>query len=113
MPLRHAPKRSVTANEQRNRTKKVCWIEKFTRINVYHAENFAYFLGRLKSTPGWRGLTARSFDSGIRQRPFRPKRTRQGESSHRPGGTRQRAVEPGPAYRLPKRSPMANLFMTV
>ena len=31
------------------------WIEKFTRINVYHAENFAYFLGRLKSTPDGEG----------------------------------------------------------
>jgi hypothetical protein len=31
------------------------WIEKFTRINVYHAENFAYFLGRLKTTPDGEG----------------------------------------------------------
>jgi hypothetical protein len=26
------------------------WIEKVTRINVYHVQNFAYFLGKLKST---------------------------------------------------------------
>jgi len=26
------------------------WIEKVTRINVFHAEMFAYFLGRLKAT---------------------------------------------------------------
>jgi hypothetical protein len=26
-------------------------IEKFTRINVYHAENFAYFLGGHRGRP--------------------------------------------------------------
>jgi hypothetical protein len=31
------------------------WIEKFTRINVYHAENFAYFLNKLKTTQDGEG----------------------------------------------------------
>ncbi len=30
---------------------KVDWIEKVTRINVFHMELFAYFLGRLRDTP--------------------------------------------------------------
>jgi Protein of unknown function (DUF1552) len=31
------------------------WVEKITRINCYHAELFAYFLGKLKSTPEGEG----------------------------------------------------------
>jgi hypothetical protein len=31
------------------------WIEKVTRINVFHAELFAYFLGRMKATPDGEG----------------------------------------------------------
>lgn len=31
------------------------WIEKVTKINVLHAEMFAYFLGKLKSTPDGNG----------------------------------------------------------
>jgi hypothetical protein len=31
------------------------WIERVTRINTFHAELFAYFLGRLKATPDGEG----------------------------------------------------------
>ncbi len=46
-------------------------IEKVTRINTYHMEQFAYFLGKLKSTPDGDGtLLDHSLDR-LWQRPER------------------------------------------
>ena len=76
------------------------WIEKFTRINVYHAENFAYFLGRLKSTPDGEGSLLDHSVAGLRQRTLRPQRPQQGEPPHRAGGPCQRAIAARPPHRL-------------
>ena len=46
------------------------WIERVTQINCLHTELFAYFLNKLKSTPGGR-KPARSFNGCLRERTKR------------------------------------------
>ncbi len=52
-------------------------IEKVARINTYHVEQFAYFLGKLKSTPDGDGTLLDHSPDRLRQRPQRrqPART--------------------------------------
>ena len=47
------------------------WIEKVAKINCFHMEQFAYFVGQAEVHAGWRRHAARSRDGGLRQRPGR------------------------------------------
>ena len=47
------------------------WIEKITKVNTFHMELFAKFIGKLRATPGWRRHGARSLDHRLRQRHLR------------------------------------------
>jgi hypothetical protein len=89
------------------------WIEKFTRINVYHAENFAYFLGRLRSTQdGEASLLDHSmlvYGSGLSDPNAHSKINLPTVLVGRANGQ----LKPGSHITYPSGTPMANLFMTL
>jgi hypothetical protein len=89
------------------------WIEKFTRINVYHAENFAYFLGRLKSTQDGDGsLLDHSvvvYGSGLSDPNAHSKINLPTVVAGRANGQ----LNPGRHIVYPSATPMSNLFMTL
>ena len=89
------------------------WIEKFTRINVYHAENFAYFLGKLKSTQDGDGSlfdhAAILYGSGLSDPNIHSKINLPTVVA---GGANGR-FRGGRHIVYPKSTPMANLFMTL
>jgi hypothetical protein len=89
------------------------WIEKFTRINVYHAENFAYFLGRLKSTPDGEGAlldhSMLVYGSGLSDPNAHSKVNLPTVLAGRANGL----LKPGSHIVYPAGTPMANLFMTL
>ncbi len=80
------------------------WIEKVTKINAFHVELFADFIGKLKATPDGDGIAARPLDDRLRQRPQR----RQPAHPRRPAGAPRRAAaaaasKPGRHVVYPKR----------
>jgi len=89
------------------------WIEKFTRINVYHAENFAYFLNRLKTTADGDGsLLDHSmlvYGSGLSDPNAHSKVNLPTVLVGRANGQ----LKPGRHIVYPPGTPMANLFMTL
>jgi hypothetical protein len=89
------------------------WIEKFTRINVYHAENFAYFLGKLKSTRDGDGSlldhSVLVYGSGLSDPNAHSKLNLPTLVAGRANGR----LSPGRHIVYPKGTPMANLFMTL
>jgi hypothetical protein len=89
------------------------WIEKFTRINVYHAENFAYFLGRLKSTTDGDGsLLDHSivvYGSGLSDPNAHSKINLPTVVAGRANGQ----LNPGRHIVYTSGTPMSNLFMTL
>jgi hypothetical protein len=89
------------------------WIEKFTRINVYHAENFAYFLGKLKSTADGEGAlldhTMVVYGSGLSDPNAHSKLNLPTVVAGRGNGQ----LKPGRHIVYPSGTPMANLFMTL
>jgi hypothetical protein len=89
------------------------WIEKFTRLNVYHAQNFAYFLGRLKSTPDGDGsLLDHSivvYGSGLSDPNAHSKINLPTVLAGRGNGQ----LNPGRHIVYPGGTPMSNLFMTL
>jgi hypothetical protein len=88
------------------------WIEQFTRINVYHAENFAYFLRRLKTTQDGQGsLLDHSivvYGSGLSDPNAHSKINLPMLVAGRANGR----LKPGRHIVYPNGTPMANLFMT-
>ena len=65
------------------------FIEKVTKINSFHVELFAGFVEKLKATPGWRRLAARSLRDSVRRRAERRKRafeSRLAAAGRRPRG---------------------------
>lgn len=89
------------------------WIEKFTRINVYHAENFAYFLAKLKETQDGDGSlfdhSAVLYGSGISDPNSHSKLNLPTVVT---GGANGRFTG-GRHIVYPKGTPMANLFMNL
>jgi hypothetical protein len=89
------------------------WIEKFTRINVYHAENFAYFLGKLKTTQDGDGSlldhSVLIYGSGLSDPNAHSKINLPTVIAGRANGR----LKPGRHIVYPKGTPMANLFMNV
>ena len=89
------------------------WIEKVTRINVYHAEHFAYFLGKLKSTRDGDGsLLDHSmvlYGSGISDGNAHSKVNLPLVLAGRGSGT----LKPGRHIVYPASTPMSNLFLTM
>ena len=61
-------------------------MEKVAQINRYHMEQFAYFIAKLKATPGWRRHAARSQHDRLRQRHQRRQSAQSRRSSRAPGG---------------------------
>jgi hypothetical protein len=89
------------------------WIEKFTRINVYHAENFTYFLNRLKTTQDGDGTlldhSMLVYGSGLSDPNAHSKINLPTVLVGRGNGQ----LKPGRHIAYPKGTPMANLFMTL
>jgi hypothetical protein len=89
------------------------WIEKFTRINVYHAENFAYFLNKLKTTPDGEGSlldhSAVVYGSGLSDPNAHSKINLPTVIAGRANGQ----LQPGRHVVYPSGTPMTNLFMSL
>jgi hypothetical protein len=89
------------------------WIEKVTRINVYHAQNFAYFLGKLKSTQDGDGSlldhSAVVYGGGISEGNTHNKTN---IPTLVAGGANGR-LKPGRHIVCPTGTPITNLFMTL
>ena len=88
------------------------WIEKVTRINVYHAQHFAWFLERLKTTPDGDGTLLDHamvvYGSGISDPNAHSKVNLPVIVAGRGGG-----LKPGQHLEYPKATPMTNLFLTL
>ncbi len=88
-------------------------IEKITRINTFHAEQFAYFLGKLKSTQDGDGtLLDHSmivYGSGISDGNAHSKVNLPVVLAGRGNG----ALKPGRHIAFPKGTPMTNLYLTL
>ncbi len=89
------------------------WIEKVTKINVFHTELFAYFLQKLKSTPDGNGsLLDHSmivYGSGLSD-------GNQHVHADLPvllAGRGDGSIKPGRHLVYPKGTPMTNLYLTV
>ena len=89
------------------------WIEKFTKINVYHAENFAYFLDKLKSTPDGGGSlldhSAILYGSGLSD----PNKHSKINLPTLVAGGANGQFKGGRHIVYPSGTPMANLFMNL
>ena len=89
------------------------WIEKVTRINVYHAQNFAYFLGKLKSTQDGDGSLldhcALVYGGGISEGNTHSKVNLPTLVAGKANGR----LKPGRHIQYEAGTPMANLFMTL
>jgi hypothetical protein len=89
------------------------WVEKVTKINVFHAEQFAYFLGKLKGTPDGDGTllehTMVVYGSGLSD-------GNQHVHADLPivlAGHGDGSLKPGRHIAYPKGTPITNLYMTV
>lgn len=89
------------------------WIEKVTKINCFHLEQFAYFVNKLKSTPDGDGtLLDRMmvvYGSGLAD-------GNQHTHNDLPvvlAGTGNGALRPGRHVRYPKETPMTNLYVAM
>ncbi len=89
------------------------WIEKVTKINCFHLEQFAYFINKLKSTPDGDGtLLDRMmvvYGSGLSD-------GNQHTHNDLPAivaGTGNGALRPGRHVRYPKETPMNNLYVAL
>jgi hypothetical protein len=89
------------------------WIEKVTKINVHHAELFAYFLAKLKATPDGDGSlldhTMVLYGSGLSDG---------NRHSHRDlpivlAGRGDGSLKPGQHIAYTPGTPMTNLYLTV
>ncbi|MDX1931673.1 MAG: DUF1552 domain-containing protein [Capsulimonadales bacterium] len=89
------------------------WIEKVTKINVYHAELFAYLLKRLKETPDGNGsLLDHSmivYGSGLSDGNQHAHSDLPVIVAGRGGG----ALKPGRHLRFAPGTPMTNLYLTL
>jgi len=89
------------------------WIEKVTKINCFHLEQFAYFVNKLKSTPDGDGtLLDRMmvvYGSGLSD-------GNQHTHNELPvvlAGAGNGALRPGRHVRYPKETPMNNLYVAM
>jgi len=89
------------------------WIEKVTKINCFHLEQFAYFINKLKSTPDGDGsLLDRMmvvYGSGLSD-------GNQHTHNELPvvlAGAGNGALRPGRHVRYPKETPMNNLYVAM
>ena len=89
------------------------WIEKVTKINSFHIEQFAYFVGKLKATPDGDGtLLDRMmvvYGSGLAD-------GNQHTHNDLPvaiAGGGNGALRPGRHVRYPKETPMTNLYVAM
>lgn len=89
------------------------WIEKVTKINVYHAELFAHFLNKLKNTPDGSGSLLDNcmivYGSGLSD-------GNQHAHSDLPvvvAGRGAGALKPGRHIRYTSGTPMTNLYLTL
>ena len=89
------------------------WIEKFTRINVYHTENYATFLAKMKETKDGDGSlfdhSAMLYGSGLSEPNSHSKINLPTVVT---GGANGR-LKGGRHIAYPKGTPMANLFMNL
>ena len=89
------------------------WIEKVTKINAYHAEMFAYFLNKMKTTPDGDGsLLDHSmvvYGSGLSDGNQHAHSDLPVLLAGRGGG----ALKPGRHVRFETGTPMTNLYMTL
>ncbi len=89
------------------------WIEKVTRINVYHAQNFAYFLGKLKSTQDGDGSlldhSAVIYGGGISEGNTHSKINIPTLLAGRANGR----LKPGRHIHYASGTPVTNLFLTL
>ena len=89
------------------------WIEKVTKINCFHLEQFAYFVNKLKSTPDGDGTLLDRvmvvYGSGLAD-------GNQHTHADLPvllAGAGNGAVRPGRHVRYPKETPMNNLYVAM
>ncbi len=89
------------------------WIEKLTKINVLHMEQFGYFLGKLKSIPDGDGTlldhTAVVYGSGLSDGNRHLHHDLPVIVAGRANGT----LKPGRHVRYPKETPMTNLYLSL
>jgi len=88
-------------------------IEKVTQINCYHVEQFAYFLGKLKSTPDGDGTLLDHvmvlYGSGLSD----GNRHQHDDLPALIAGGAGGLIQPGRHVVYPKETPMTNLFVTM
>jgi hypothetical protein len=89
------------------------WIEKVTRINAYHTQNFAYFLDKLKSTPDGDGSLLDHcsvvYGGGISEGNTHSKANIPTLLAGRANGR----LKPGRHIAYAKGTPVTNLFLTL
>jgi hypothetical protein len=89
------------------------WIDKLARINRYHVEQFAYFVGKLKATPDVDGSlldnTMVIYGSGLADGNRHTHHDLPVLLAGRGAGT----IKPGRHMRYPSQTPMNNLFVSL
>lgn len=89
------------------------WVEKVTKINVYHATLFAYFLNKLKNTPDGSGSLLDSamivYGSGLSD----GNRHAHSDLPVVVAGRGAGAIKPGRHLRYESGTPMTNLYLTL
>ena len=89
------------------------WIEKVTKINCFHLEQFAYFINKLKSTPDGEGTlldrTMAIYGSGLSD----GNQHTHNELPVLVAGKGNGALRPGRHVRYPKETPMNNLYVAM
>ena len=78
-------------------------IEKVTKIDTYHTELLAYYLGKLKSTPDGDGTLLDHSHGPLRQQHLRRQRAHAPRSAAGAGGRRRRPDQGRAAHRLSAR----------
>ena len=87
-------------------------IEKCIKINRYEVEQFAYFIGKLKSHSGRRRHSVRPHHGDLRQRPGpRPRSRQPADDSDRDAATACSAW--AATSSIPDETPLANLHLTM
>ena len=89
-------------------------VEKVTKINTFHVELFAHFVGEAQGDARRRRHAARPLDGRLRQRPQRrrPAHPRRPAGAARGPGRRQRSPAAA-TWSYPTETPMTNLYLTL
>ena len=87
--------------------------EKIKKINRFHIEQFAYFLGKLKSIKEGNGTLLDNMHDRLRQRNRRRRSPQPQQLAHPRRRPRRRHAQAGPACQVPENTPLNNLYLSL